>query len=158
MLGGWQLNAIVTLNTGTTFTASAADNSQTGGNHAAYANCVGNPFAGATSDRVQATNSANPLRYINVAAFTQPGPGTFGSCRPRMYYGPGRENADLSVFKQFSLGESRLIELRFEGFNAFNHASFGNPSSSVSNPATFGQITSVVSDPRQIQLAGKFYF
>jgi len=157
-LGGWQLNTIVTLNTGTPFNVSAADNSQTGGSHASYANCIGDGFAGATTDRTQATNSGNPLRYLNVAAFTQPGVGTFGSCHPRPYHGPGRENVDLSVFKQFSLGESRLIELRLEAFNAFNHASFGNPSASVSNKATFGQITSVVSDPRQIQLAGKFYF
>ncbi|GAC1356013.1 MAG: hypothetical protein NVSMB3_01860 [Acidobacteriaceae bacterium] len=158
VLGGWQLNTIVTLNTGTPFNVTASDNSQTGGNHASYANCVGNPFNGATSDRVQASSSTNPLRFLNVAAFSQPVAGTFGSCRPRMYHGPGRENVDLSVFKQFSLGEQRLIELRFEAFNAFNHANFGNPSASVSNTATFGQITSVVSDPRQIQLAGKFYF
>jgi hypothetical protein len=158
LLGGWQLNTIVTLNTGTPFNVTAADTSQTGGNHAAYANCNGNPFTGVTSDRTQETSSGSPLRFLNVAAFSQPGAGTFGSCRPRMYHGPGRENVDLSVFKQFPLGESRLIELRFEAFNAFNHASFGNPSASVSNAATFGQITSVVSDPRQIQLAGKFYF
>lgn len=158
VLGGWQLNTIVTLNTGTPFNVTASDSSQTGGNHAAYANCIGNPFAGATSDRVQVTSAANPLRFINVAAFSQPGVGTFGSCRPRVIHGPGRENVDLSVFKQFSLTESRIIELRFEAFNALNHATFGNPSASVSNPATFGQISSVVSDPRQIQIAGKFYF
>jgi hypothetical protein len=52
----------------------------------------------------------------------------------------------------------RKIELRFEAFNAFNRANFGNPSASVSNPATFGKITSVINDPREIQLAGKFYF
>ena len=158
LLGGWQVNGIVTLNTGTPFNVTASDQSQTGGNHASYANCTGNPFAGTTSDRVQATSSSNPLRFINVAAFAQPAVGTFGSCRPRMYHGPGRENVDLSVFKQFSLGESRLIEFRFEAFNALNHANFGNPPASVSNPATFGQLGSVVSDPRQVQIAGKFYF
>ncbi len=75
-----------------------------------------------------------------------------------MYHGPGRENVDLSVFKQFRLGEVRQIELRFEAFNAFNHANFGAPAASVTNAATFGQITSVVNDPRQLQMAGKFYF
>ena len=75
-----------------------------------------------------------------------------------MYHGPGRENVDFSLFKQFPLGDVRKIELRFETFNAFNHANFSNPASSVANTTTFGKITSTVNDPRQIQLAGKFYF
>ncbi|WP_348267838.1 TonB-dependent receptor [Edaphobacter paludis] len=158
LLGGWQLNTIITLQTGTTFSVGAADNSQTGGSHASYANCVGNPFAGTTSDRNQVSDRNSTERFISASGFAQPGVGTFGSCRPRMFYGPGSRNVDLSVFKQFSLGDVRKIELRFEGFNAFNHANFGNPSASVSNTATFGKITSVVNDPREIQLAGKFYF
>lgn len=146
------------MQTGTTFSVSAADNSQTGGSHASYANCVGNPFAGTTSDRSQVTNRNSTERFISASGFAQPKVGTFGSCRPRMFYGPGARNVDLSVFKQFSLGDVRKIELRFEGFNAFNHANFGNPAASVSNTATFGKINSVVNDPREIQLAGKFYF
>lgn len=158
LIGGWQLNAIVTLQTGTPFNATAADNSQTGGSHASYANCVGDPFAGATSDRGQVANPNSTARFISVSGFSQPTTGRFGSCRPRLFHGPGGRNVDLSVFKQFSLGDVRKIELRFEAFNAFNHANFGNPSATVANAATFGKITTVVNDARQIQLAGKFYF
>ena len=158
LIGGWQLNTIVTLQTGNPFNVTAPDVSQTGGSHAFYANCLSDPFNGASSDRAQATSTANPLRYIKASAFGVPGVGTFGSCRPRMYHGPGRENVDLSVFKQFRLGDARQIELRFEAFNALNHANFGNPAASVANQATFGQITSVINDARQIQMAGKFYF
>ena len=68
------------------------------------------------------------------------------------------ENVDLSLFKQFPLGDVRKIELRVEAFNAFNHANFANPSSSFTSPGTFGKVSSTVNDPRQIQLAGKFYF
>lgn len=160
LLGDWQLNAIVTLQTGNPFSVTAADNSQTGGSHASYANCIGDPFAGATSNRAQisAPLTVSPGRFISVSAFSQPSRGTFGSCRPRLLLGPGRENVDLSLFKQFPLGEVRKIELRFEAFNAFNHANFSTPSASVSNPGTFGKVGSTVNDPRQIQLAGKFYF
>jgi hypothetical protein len=158
LIGGWQLNTIVTLQTGNPFNVTASDNSQTGGSHAAYANCLSNPFVGATSDRTQATSTSSPLRYISASAFSQPTVGRFGTCRPRVYYGPGRENVDLSVFKQFRLGDVRQIELRFEAFNAFNHANFGTPAASIANTATFGQIRSVINDPRQIQMAGKFYF
>lgn len=162
LLGNWQVNTIVTLQTGTPFNVTAPDNSQTGGNHAAYANCVSDPYAGATTDRAQisspASNKALPGRFLNVAAFAIPAVGAFGSCRPRMYHGPGGENVDLSLFKQFPLGDVRKIELRFEAFNAFNHANFSNPAASLSNSDTFGKVSSAVNDPRQIQLAGKFYF
>lgn len=158
LLGGWQANAIVTLQTGTPFSVGAPDNSQTGGNHASYANCVGNPFAGTTSDRASiSTQNASGI-FINPSGFAPTTAGTFGSCRPRMYHGPGAKNVDFSLFKQFSLGDVRKIELRFEAFNAFNHANFANPSANVSNPATFGKVGSTVNTARQIQLAGKFYF
>lgn len=158
LLGNWQLNAIVTLQTGNPFSVTAPDNSQTGGNHASYADCTGAPFANTTSNRAQISNPNAPGVFISPGAFQTPGAGAFGSCRPRMYYGPGRENTDLSLFKQFPLGEVRKIELRFEFFNAFNHANFANPSADTSNTATFGKVNSTVADPRQIQLAAKFYF
>jgi len=75
-----------------------------------------------------------------------------------MFHGPGRENVDLSLFKQFPIKESMKIEFRFEFFNAFNHANFANPASSLTNPSIFGKVSSTVNDPRQIQMAGKFYF
>ncbi len=158
LLGNWQLNAIITLQTGNPFNISAPDNSQTGGSHAAYANCIGNPFVGTTTDRASISTQNASGVYINPNAFATPSPGTFGSCRPRMFHGPGSENADLSLFKVFPIGDVRRIELRFETFNAFNHANFANPASSTSNIATFGKVNSTINDPREIQLAGKFYF
>ena len=158
LLGNWQLNAIVTLQTGLPLTITAPDNSQTGGNHAAYANCVGNPFANTTTNRAAISTQNAAGVFINSSGFSIPAVGTFGTCRPRLFHGPGSENVDMSVFKQFPLGEERKIELRFEFFNAFNHANFANPATSMSNTATFGKVSSTVNDPREIQLAGKFYF
>jgi hypothetical protein len=157
-LGNWQLNGILTLQTGTPFTVAAADNSQTGGNHAAYANCLSDPFANTTTSRAAISTQSASGVYINSNAFSTPTPGTFGSCRPRLVHGPGLENVDLSLFKQFPLGEVRKIELRFEFFNALNHANFANPAASLTNTTTFGKVTSTVNDPREIQMAGKFYF
>jgi hypothetical protein len=159
LIGGWQLNAIVTMEAGNPFNVTANDFTQTGGNHATYANCNSDAFAGATSDRNVITNQSNPNgRYIVPTAFSQPTTGTFGSCRPRPYAGPGRHNEDLSIFKQFEFTEVRKLELRFEFFNALNHPNLAAPSSSVASPGTFGKIGSVVNNARQIQMAGKFYF
>jgi len=158
LIGGWQLNAIVTLEAGNPFNVTATDLTQTGGNHATYANCNSNAFAGATNDRLAISTQASTGRYINPSAFSQPVTGTFGSCRPRPYAGPGRQNEDLSLFKQFEFTDVRKLEFRFEFFNAFNHANFASPSASVATPATFGKVSSTVNNARQIQMAAKFYF
>jgi len=158
LLGNWQLNGILTLQTGLPMNISAPDNSQTGGSHASYANCVANPFAGTTTNRAAISTQSASGVFISPSGFTVPTAGTFGTCRPRLFHGPGSRNVDLSLFKQFPLGDVRKIELRFEFFNAFNHANFANPATSMSNTATFGKVSSTINDPRQIQLAGKFYF
>ena len=49
--------------------------------------------------------------------------------------------------------------MRFEFFDAFNHASFGNPASNISTSgANFGKVTSTTAGPRIMQIAIKFYF
>jgi hypothetical protein len=158
LIGGWQANAIVSLQTGIPFDVTASDLSDTGSNHAAYANCVGDAFSGASKSPSQYAGSNAPGFFINVDAFAQPTLGTFGSCRPRAWHGPGIEQEDLSLFKSFPLGEERRFEFRAEFFNAFNHPSFANPSASVSAPGAFGKSTDTTTNPRQIQLVGKFYF
>ena len=156
--GGWQYNIIATFEAGNPFNVTAADNSQTGGNHAAYANCLAGALDNTTRDRESLTSITGSGRYINPAAFTQPTAGTFGTCRPRPYAGPGRRNFDMSLFKQFAFTESRKLEFRLEGFNVFNHANLANPASAITTPGTFGRISGVVNTARQVQLAGKFYF
>jgi hypothetical protein len=159
VIGGWQVNTIVTLETGTPFTVTAPDTSNTGGNHAARANCIGDPYAGASSDRSQYVNGG-PGFFLNPAAFAVPAIGTFGTCAPRMFHGPGLENVDFSVFKTFAIAERSRLEFRSEFFNLFNHANFQNPNASVA-PASlgsFGRTFSTVTDPREIQFALKLYF
>lgn len=158
VLGGWQANAIVSLQTGIPFDVTAPDVSDTGSNHAFYANCVGDPSTGASHDPKQYAGSNAPGAYISLAAFAQPGVGTFGTCRPRAWHGPGLQEEDLSLFKGFPLGESRRLEFRGELFNAFNHPSFANPSGDISAPGAFGKSTATTTNPRVLQLVGKFYF
>lgn len=157
-VGGWQVNAIVTLQSGLPFNVTGVDNSQTGGNHQAYANCLTNAFSGSTRNRQTISTQSAQGAYINIQAFSQPGNGQFGTCRPRPYSGPGSANVDGSLFKQFEFTEVRKLELRFEFFNLFNHANFANPASAINSPATFGKVSNVVNTARQIQMAAKFYF
>jgi hypothetical protein len=43
-------------------------------------------------------------------------------------------------------------------FNLFNWVNYGFPAANVGNAGTFGRITSTLGDPREMQLAVKFYF
>jgi len=166
VLGGWQLNGIVSLQTGSPFGVSAPDRSFSGSSHAAYANCIGDPFSGATDNPALYTSSGY---FINPAAFAIPANGTFGNCGPRRFHGPGIQTTDLSLFKQFKMTERWLMQFRAEFFNAFNHPNFANPNASLSNIGSFGKVTNTLSpilgagsggpgDPREVQFALKLYF
>lgn len=165
-LGGWQFNGIVTLQTGSPFSVTAANDGLLGSNHAVYADCVGDPFAGATTNHNSYTTTGF---LINPAAFAQPAPGTFGTCAPWKFYGPGIRMADLSLFKQFKFTERWQLQFRAEFFNAFNHPNFANPSADIASPGSFGKVSNTImsilgtnsggpGDPREIQLALKLYF
>src|SRR6202034_1585353 len=165
-LGGWQFNGIVTLQTGTPFNVTANNDGLVDGNNPVYANCIGDPYAGATR---------NPKLYtttgfiINPAAFSQPGPGQFGTCAPYQFYGPGIQMWDLSLFKQFKFTERYQLQFRTEFFNAFNHPNFANPNANIGSPGSFGKVNNTLApilgtdsggpgDPREIQFALKLYF
>ena len=166
VLGGWQVNGIVTVQTGSPFSVTGSDFSYTGSNHAAYANCIGDPFSGATDSYKSYTTTGF---FINPAAFSNPSPGSFGTCAPRLFHGPGIGDTDLSLFKQFRLTERYQLQFRAEFFNAFNHPNFANPSANINFPGSFGKVSNTLSpilgtgsggpgDPREIQLALKLYF
>ena len=60
LIGGWQLNGVLTLQSGLPFSVSAPDDSATGGSHDSRANCIGDPFVGATTDPTQARRRHGP--------------------------------------------------------------------------------------------------
>ena len=171
LLGDWQFNGIVTLQTGTPFSVTAPNDGLLGFTHSVYANCVGDPFAGRTTDHSQYTTTGF---WLNPAAFAPPVDGTFGTCAPFKFYGPGIHMWDLSLFKDFRFTERWRVQFRAEFFNAFNHPNFANPSAFIvpggaaANPG-FGKVSSTIApilgtdsggpgDPREIQLALKLYF
>ena len=157
ILGGWQVNTIVTLQTGNPFTITANDMSETGGHNASRANRIGDPFSGATKDPSKYVSGGTGF-YINPASYSNPSVGQFGNTRPFSVHGPGFKNIDLSLFKTFPITDRMRTEFRAEFFNAFNHANFNHPNSSISDPGSFGKVYSTVNDPREIQLALKLYF
>ncbi|HLJ49287.1 MAG TPA: carboxypeptidase regulatory-like domain-containing protein [Bryobacteraceae bacterium] len=88
------------------------------------------------------------------AAFT--GVTNYGSLGRNSFRGPGLGNLDVTMAKDITIKERARFELRFDFFNVMNHTEFGNPSTSITS-SLFGRITTT-SDPRIIQLAGRFSF
>ncbi len=149
--GGWEVNGIATVQTGTPFSVtSGVDNSQSAVNQD-RANVVGNWQIG--GDRTKAQTIA---RYFNTAAFTVNTVGTFGNAGRNILYGPGTRNVDFGMIKNFALFERLKLQFRAEAFNLFNHANLSNPNGNVSS-TSFGSITAA-GPPRVMQLALKLMF
>jgi hypothetical protein len=90
-----------------------------------------------------------------------PASGTaFGNTRPGIFRGPGQNNTDLSLIKNFSMrwpSEKAGVEFRAEMFNAFNHPQFLDPGIAVDG-ASFGEIRNTSVAPRIVQFALKLSF
>jgi hypothetical protein len=84
--------------------------------------------------------------------------GSFGTTARNPYHGPGINNTNAIIAKNFSLGanRSRYLQIRMESDNVFNHTQFGNPSGNYTS-GLFGQITGAA-NARQTQLATKVVF
>jgi hypothetical protein len=97
--------------------------------------------------------------YFKVNLFSLQPLGEPGNAKRRFFYGPGIDNDDIALQKSVSLTESKSLQFRFEGFNAFNHAQFYGPASVNGNinSSTFGQVVSAAA-PRLIQAAVKLIF
>jgi hypothetical protein len=151
VLGGWETNGIVTLESGAPFSVvSGRDNSQSGVNRD-RADLVGDPKLDPGRSR-----AALIAEYFSRAAFRTNAAGTFGSAGRNILRGPGFANVDFGLIKNVPLGASRRLQFRTEVFNLFNRVNLGTPVNSVSAP-NFAQIISAGS-PRVIQLALKYAF
>ncbi len=93
----------------------------------------------------------------------------YGNSGVGIILGPGQFNWDIAILKRIRILEDHSIQFRTEFFNAFNHPNFGNPNANISSPGSFGKVSNTLApilgndsggpgDPREIQLALKFYF
>jgi hypothetical protein len=95
-------------------------------------------------------------RWFNTDAFRQPANFTFGTSPRCVLRGPGYNNVDFSLLKDFKITERWKTEFRGEFFNVLNHANFGLPGRTLGAP-NFGIITAA-RDARSIQLALRLAF
>ncbi|MHB1630301.1 MAG: outer membrane beta-barrel protein, partial [Bacilli bacterium] len=176
VLGGWQLSGDAMLNSGfpiTMYTSSANSNvnafQQNCGieraNHyvpmkianRSTTNWFGtDPSAVPCKSAGQTTNSLG-----SPCAYGQPGGPTyadqFGTASVGSERAPGFRQIDLSLFKAFRTVGEQDVKVRFDAFNAFNFASYGEPNSNI-HSSQFGLIHNTLSPPRQLQLSAVYDF
>jgi len=88
-----------------------------------------------------------------------PALGSMGNARRRFFSGPGMENLDATISREFAMSENRGFEFRLETFNMFNHTQFFGPATVEGNisSGTFGQAVSAMA-PRLMQIAVRYRF
>jgi len=160
LVQGWAVSGITRFATGLPVTfASFGDN--------ALINVQNNGVNGVSVDLPDVVpgnlqinhNPRNGQPYFNTSLFSPNALGTPGNASRRSFYGPGMENYDVALHKNIRLAESKTLEVRFELFNAFNHAQFfgGSAVDGNINSATFGYVTHAAA-PRVSQIAAKLTF
>jgi len=151
VIGGWQVNIIGRMNTGT-----PVDLSVSGQNN------------GDRPDRVKPISYPKTLtEWFDTSAFAKPPTATpngipvftrLGTLGRDQIYGPGGRSADLSLQKNFQLYGRIVLELHGDAFNVTNTPQFTNPDAGLLD-ANFGKITSTQSNSqRELQLAARLTF
>ena len=112
-------------------------------------------------------------QYVNASCFAPPiTPGKNGPAMIPVSYGPRYINSDLAVYKNFTMSESRSLQIRVQAYNFLNHPLYSFPNGSnltlqfTQDPATlkitqananFGKATQK-QGARTMEFAAKFYF
>jgi hypothetical protein len=155
ILGGWEVSGIVTAASGAPLNIGL-----TGQN---VASIVPNT-ANRPNINGRMLNPHTVEEWFDTSVFSAPAPGTWGNEPHNGVRGPGRDNWNMSLFKNFVINAERNTHLQFraEFFNVWNHPQWVGDTlnggiSTDYGAGNFGAVTSAY-DPRTIQLALKLPF
>jgi outer membrane receptor protein involved in Fe transport len=172
IVGGWQMNSILTLEDGQPITIPCDITTDSGMGCDALMLPGQNPIGG----QHNVNQWMNPAAFTNppvVAANGQTNLAPLGGADSQIV-GPGFHRLDVSLFKEFQTTERTHLEFRAEFFNITNTPQFSTPLGPTGGTAVesapgaldfrssdFGRITATrdtPNDPRIIQFALKFYW
>ena len=163
VLGGWELGGIFTARSGAPFTVTIqTDRARTGDSRVRSTSGGQRPdFNAAAGCSVNAINPGNVQDYIQANCYSWPALGQLGNLGRNTLRGPGLQEYDFSVFKNWSIRERFRLQFRAEAFNLLNKANFQAPKTKIfdgsGNVISSGlQLTSPTqTSEREIQLGLK---
>jgi len=141
VLGGWQVSGVTTFMSGSPYSpgfsvSTGGGNQNITGSYTegARLRLLGNPMTG----------SQDPYARLNPADFALPLVGSIGLESSVNYLtGPGINNWDLSLMKEFSIKEKVHIQLRGDAFNVWNHTQFSGINASLTASTLTGAFTNI---------------
>ncbi len=142
VLGGWQVNTLASLRTGTPVRATAPGTTLNAVASGPFADCLAAPV-----------KLGDPDQWWSLDTFADPNqvsPGVprFGTCGPGVLRGPGLVNLDFGVFRRFNITERINLQFRAEAFNVSNTPHFANPTGAI-NSSNFGVVTGMQNTGRE---------
>ncbi len=138
LLGGWQVNGLLTMYTGAPFSVTSA---------AGSLNAPGNSQ---TADQIKPEVEIIGTRdlWFDTTAYAPVTTARFGTGGWDQLRGPGLINVDLSIYRAFRVTERVGLQFRAESFNMTNTPHFANPRSDISATQP-GLITGVQNTGRE---------
>jgi hypothetical protein len=126
LLGGWQINNILSFMSGTPFSVTSSGTS------------LDLPGSTQRADQIKSSvaitgGTGRGQSYFDPLAFAPVTAARFGNAGFNSLRGPGVANWDAGLFREFAVRERIRLQFRAEAFNASNTPHFANPGANVSN-------------------------
>jgi hypothetical protein len=157
ILGGWQVNNLVSMMTGVPFSVFADDTS------------LNLPGSAQTADQVKTDvaklgGKGADSPYYDPSAFADVTEARFGNSGYNTLRGPGLFNWDFGLTREFTITKSVRLQFKMEAFNFTNTPHLALPDNSVGDGSDFMTITGVQDlaregiDERQFRLGFRLVF
>ncbi|MEX2262628.1 MAG: TonB-dependent receptor [Bryobacteraceae bacterium] len=164
VLGGWQVNGILTIASGFPFTVTQGAGELALPNGSVRPDVVGQPEL----DNPTRAQWFNPQAFQRVTCqiTSRPDLCRLGSSGYNSLRGPGQRNIDFSMFKNFRFTERFRMQFRWEAFNSTNTPWFGDPTNIgfsspnqlVNDNTRAGEIRAIRTPMRRMQFGLKLFF
>lgn len=157
---GWQLSGITSFVSGTPLSVG-------------FTQVTASDITGSPTDTARIVVTGNPVipkgdrtfyHNFDTSVFRLPATGTFGNSAKTVIRGPGINNWDAAIYKNFTLREPLRLQFRCELYNAFNHTQFSGLDTTARFDASGNQINTDLgaftsaANARIIQLGAKISF
>jgi hypothetical protein len=145
VLGGWQLNTVVQIQSGLPFSPMYKDCGADRDTGPCRPNLVASVSYRKTREEwFQSTGVVELANGQTVGPWQRPTALTFGTAGRNSLIGPHYFNTDLSIFKTFRITERLRTEFRAEAYNVFNQVQLGYPNPCIDcDPAQDARISSL---------------